>query len=369
MKGPFLLALALAGTPSGEVRQTMRGNLAAVVALQPALASPAAFADPKNAPAITSSLATLARTRHKFPRPAAQEPAAAVAELFAEAVSRAQTDFAAGRAESARLRTRSATGLCLSCHSRQLSPADFAAAGKAADGVGLSPLERASFLAATRQFDAALAEWGDALSAPRRTDADAFEQTQALRGALSVAVRAKDDPATTVALLEARCASPELPAWGRKVCERQLADAKAWAAEGFTAARASAGALFERGQQLVQASAAEETLFPREEERVKVLRATAYFSLALEREPKAKWRGEALYLLGLATAATLDPTLWELDGIYLEACVRENPHTPLARRCAERFAERTVFDYSGSGGTRLPPDVAERLEGLRGLAR
>lgn len=365
----LVTAAWLAATPSGEVRGTMRGNLAAVVALQPLLASPQAFAEAKNAPTINSSLAALARTRHKFPRPSAQEPAAALAELFAEEVSRAQTDFAAGRPERARLRVRTATGLCMSCHARQLSPKDFTAGGPAAAGEGLSPLERASFLAATRQFDAALEVWSGALEGEGKSDADAFDRTQALRGALAVAVRAKDDPKVAVALLEARCARGGLFAYAKKVCEAQLADAKAWAKEGFVAATASAAALFERGRALVAASGAEETLYPREETRVEMLRATAYFSLALEREPRAKWRGDALHLLGVATSPTLDVSLWELDGLYLEACVRENPHTPLAKACVERFAERTVFDYSGSGGTRLPPDVAARLEGLRALAR
>jgi hypothetical protein len=363
----LMLSVVLAASP--ELKATMKGNLSAVVALQPLLASPSAFRDPANAPTITSSLATLARMKHQFLRPATQEPAAAIAELFAESVRRAQTDFASGQADPARMRLRGLTGLCLSCHSRQISAADFAAAGRAAEGASLQPLERAGFLAATRQFDAALALWGDALSVPRQTDADAFEQLQALRAALSVAIRAKDDASTTVSLLRGQCERGDQPTWRRRACERQLADARAWEAEHFSAATATPAQLYERACALIEASGAAEGLLARDEERVKLQRATAYLSLGLERDPKAKWRGEALYRLGVATGATLDPELWELDSLYLEACVRENPHSALGQRCIERLSERTLLDYTGSGGTRLPPEVAEHLEQLRQLAK
>ncbi len=361
--------VAAAPAPADDVKGTMRGNLAALVALQPLLASPQAFADPVNASVVNGSVAVLARTRHRFQKPQTQEPAAALSQLFGEAVTWAQSDLSAGRTEAARLRLRGATGLCLSCHARQLSPADFNRAGRAADGAGLPPMERADFLAATRQFDAALALWGDALSRPAKTDAEVFEQLHAFRSALSVAVRAKDDPQAAIALLETRCASRALSASSRRTCVKELNDAKAWAAERFVAATATADALYDRASELTDFADVESTLYPREEDRVKLLRTTAYLSLALERDPKASWRGKALFELGLATGATLDPDLWALDGIYLEACVRENPHTDLARRCVERLAGRTLFDYSGSGGTRLPDDVARRLETLRALAK
>ena len=151
------------------------------------LASPAAFRDLRNTDAIASSLATLAQVRHQFPQGQTAPPAASIALLFNEACSAPAADFSQGRTDSARLRVQGLTALCLGCHARQVAPSDFAQAGRAAEGMGLSPLERAQFFAATRQFDVALALWGDALSAAGKTDAYAFEQWQALRSAMSVA--------------------------------------------------------------------------------------------------------------------------------------------------------------------------------------
>lgn len=363
-----VLLIACLAAEGDDVKTTMRGNLAAAVALQPLIASPRAFADPANAATVSNSLKMLARTRHQFHRPDAQEPAAAMAELFAEAVGRAQADVDAGRVDAARLRLRGLTGLCLSCHSRQLAtPA--AAVEKPGEASELDSLERAQFLAATRQFDAALAIWEEALTAPCKTDEDAFVQAQALRAAMSVSVRAKDDPAATVAMLKKQAARTDLAPYLRPVYASLLADAKAWQAEKLTASKASPDVLYQRAGELIQASGAFESLFPRDAHRVKLLRATAYLSLALERQPNAKWRGEALYRLGVAMGAMLDPDLWELDALYLEACVRENAHSTLALRCIDRLSERTWFGYTGSGGTRLPPDVAAQLERLRSLAK
>jgi hypothetical protein len=90
---------------------------------------------------------------------------------------------------------------------------------------------------------------------------------------------------------------------------------------------------------------------------------------ALAAGPTASFRGEALYLLGVASAATHDPLLWELDTLYLEGCILENAHTALARKCADRRDDRAWFIWSGSGGTDIPPDVSQRLGELRALAQ
>lgn len=55
--------------------------------------------------------------------------------------------------------------------------------------------------------------------------------------------------------------------------------------------------------------------------------------------------------------------------LMLWADLLRDPHTALALRCVDRLADRTLFLYSGSGGTRVPPELVERLTELRALAR
>lgn len=373
--GPLVLAfaatLAVRAAPdagTAEVKADMRANFAALVALQPVLVSPTAFRDPKNQPMIAASVSILARVQHRPPRP--DEPLTnAVAHIFADAVRRAQGDLSGGHLEDARLRLRGLTGLCLGCHARKPADRDLTDLGKAGEALKLPPVERAEFFAATRQFDAALMLWADLLRNPPEALADAFLQAQAARSAVLISVRVKDDPATTLALLDMVKARPQLPPLLRRSVEAWREDAQAWKAEGFVAAKKSPQALFDRARALVQSSGAERSLMPGDERLVQLLRASGYLDEALAREPRAKFRGEALYLLAIATAAVLDADLWDLDQLFLEACVRESPHTALALRCVDRLADRTLFLYSGSGGTRVPPELVERLTELRALAR
>jgi hypothetical protein len=377
MTASFLGALAcaaLAASSEGdnasaaEVKATMRGNFAALVALQPLLISPTAFADPANAAVLEQSLNLLGRVQHRPPR--AEEPMPnAIAGLFGEALDRARAELAAGHREQARLRLRGLTGLCMGCHARKPVAADLNDLGRAGEALRLPPLERAEFFAATRQFDAALMLWADVLRDPPKAAADAFIQAQVARRALLVSVRVKDDPVATLELLKMVKQRPELPRLMRTSLEAWLKDAEAWKGEGFVSAKKTPEQLMARAQKLIAATGAERSLLMGDERLVPLLRASGYLDEALARAPNAASRGEALYLLGVATAALFDADLWDLDQLFLEACVRENPHTPLAVKCVDRFADRMLLLYSGSGGTRVPPDQIERLVQLRALAR
>ena len=190
-----------------------------------------------------------------------------------------------------------------------------------------------------------------------------------MRQYVAVLVRVKDDRKATVAAITLQLARKDLPVFSRRVFEQWLRDAKQWQADDFAAAAATPAALLSRAGALVESSGAARSAMSDESGFIATLRATAYLHAALEKEPQAIWRGEALYLLGVATAATLDPLLWDLDSLYLEACIREKPHSAIARQCADRMYDRAWFGWTGSGGTRIPPDVAQRLGELRLLAQ
>lgn len=363
-----MLAAAPDGGTSPELKGVMRGNFAALVALQPILASPRAFADPANAGTLQSNLALLSRVKHV--RPAKDQPLPnAVAGIFGEAVDRARGELAAGQREQARLRLKGLTSLCFGCHARKPAERDTLDLGRGGDAMALPPAERAQFFAATRQFDAALLLYADMLRAPPPGLADPYTQVLFARNAVLISVRVKDDPGFTLEVLRMALARRDLPALVRRSLERWATDAEAWKAERFTAGEQAPQALVDRARQLIAASGAEREVWPDDEALVPLLRASGYLDEALARQPSGPFRGEALYLLAIATAEILDADLFDLDQLFLEACVRENPHSALARKCSERLADRTVFLYSGSGGTRIPPEVVQRLEQLKALAR
>lgn len=341
--------------------------MSAVVRLQPYLASPAAFRDPQNAAQITADIDALAGLRHFFHDIEGRPNE--LATIYARQAALAKREFLEGEPETARIRLRNVSGLCIDCHVTGPRMPEFAEAAKLVDELDLSPLERPLFLVMTRQPDRALAEWRVALVAPPKNDVEAFDQAEGLRAALSVAVRVKDDPGIAIALLEAQRGRPSLTPTLERQHQLWLAQAKQWRDEKVVAAALAPKALVARAKALIDASGAAATPVPMVERLIDLQRATKYLGDALAREPRGPWRGEALYLLGVASASTNDPLLWQLESLYLEACVRENRHSPLAATCARRLASRTYYAYSVRGVEFMPPEVAGTVRELTALAR
>lgn len=374
MSALLLIALLQATPDAGAERlQTvavMHSAMHAMVSLQPYVASPEVFRDPANKEAIATSLLLLTKVKHRFAAPGRQDPATeALAGLFGGHVERARGEFTSGDTEAARAHLRSISALCFACHTRDAVPKDFDDAGKRVEALSLPPLRKAEFFATTRQFDRAAAAWNVGLAVAPKLEADWFEQASALRQYVAVLVRVKDDRQATLAMLTRQAARKDLPLFFHRTLEQWRLEAREWSDDPFVAGTATAAALFAKAKAMVEASGLAKRALSDEGRFVSMLRATGYLHAALEKEPRAIWRGEALYLLGVATAATLDPLLWELDSLYLEACVREKPHSAIARHCVERMYDRAWFAWSGSGGTNIPTDVAQLLGELRQLAK
>jgi tetratricopeptide (TPR) repeat protein len=349
----FVLALVStapdAGVPTKSVMQGAFDSLSTLVWLTSGTPTPA------QRDSISGELGALEALPHAFPpAPGAQEPGiAAIASLFQRYAASTRQALNAGDVEAVGHRVRTMASLCFACHSREVAPRDFADAEKRFQSLSLSRLEQARVLAATRQFDQALAAYAQVLDmAPTGLDF-----ARALEDSLTILIRVKDDAPATRALLEKVLKRPGLPPVTRTALTTWLADVRAWEKERFVAARASSDALLKRAEALAK-----------QDGDVAILRAAAYASHALSMSPKHPRRGEALWVLGVSAGRVQSPLLWDLDLLYLEACIREFPRTPLARRCADRLTERVVLGFTGSAGTNIPPDEQARLDELRGLA-
>lgn len=354
--------------PKQAVTGVMQANLALVVTLQPLIATQSVFRDDANAKQIRAALEGLAKINHGL----GSDPKAAnapIAALFNEELTAAKDEFASGHRDAARDRLKGITSMCLACHSRTLVEKDFADPGKLVDSLKLGPVERAEYYAATRQFDRAKETWEKVLAAPPASDSDAFDQARALRLAVVTLVRAKAEPAALVKLLEPQAARADYPNFVRASIKQWLADTKAWQAEKFDAAKQSPAKLVAKAKALLQATKLDSLPQPDEARLVSNMRAAAYAQEALELDPAGKERGQALFLLGLATSALADPELWQLDALYLEMCVRENPHSELARACVARLSERLYYGFNGSRGGPLPAGYVTRLGELKTLAK
>ncbi len=54
-----------------------------------------------------------------------------------------------------------------------------------------------------------------------------------------------------------------------------------------------------------------------------------------------------------------------LTGESYESCVRKAPRTKWAQLCFDKLSNSVALNYSGSGGTRIPRDIKNRMEELQ----
>lgn len=364
----MLLSATDAGAPVAKF--SMRDAYDSLVKLQTVASSPAALRDPKNAAAISADLAKLAALSHAFPDdPKGQEPAtAALSSMFSKYAAETVRRFDARETDVVAMRVRTMVGLCFTCHTRERAPVDFDDAQKRLDALGLTGLQRAQVLAATRQFDGALVEYTKLLEGTPAHERGLLEYSRALQDTMALLVRVKDDSAATLLLLDKLLARPDLPAFLKGNLAAWRKDVVAWKAEKFDAQKAKPEALFAKAQVLMTKANTGGGPFSVDERRdVTWLRASGYLNLALGKDPKLKTRGEALYLLGVCTGALRSPLWWDVDLLFFEACVRENPKTKVAKRCFQQLSDRVYLGFTGSAGTHIPEDELQRLTELRSL--
>jgi hypothetical protein len=364
-----LMATADAGT-STQTRVVMRGALEALFGLEALVAHPQALKDPSKAEDVLRRLDTLAQLNHAFPADVkAQEPAtAALSGLFAQYAKETRRRFAFGDRETVPSRVRTLTSLCSSCHSRERSVADFEDGDDRIGRLSLSPADKAQFLAATRQFDKALTAFGAIVAAPAKDERDVLTQTRAIKDVLTILVRVKDDPKATEVFLEGLAGRPDIAPFLKRAIAGWKRDVSAWKKEGFDTRAASAKDLFVKAKSLLQRANGQRSYLADESSDVLFLRASAALNLALNKQPNLPQRGEALFLLGLCAGALKSPLTWDVDLLFFEACIRENPKTAIAKQCFSQLSDRLYFGYTGSSGTHLPDEELERLGTLRALS-
>lgn len=363
------LATPDAGVPTAT-QAAMRGALEALFGLEPLVANPDRLRDPLQADDITRRLDALAGLKHAFPADAkAQEPAtAALSGLFSQYALETRRRFTFGDRETVPSRVRTLMSLCFTCHSRERAPADYQDMEKHLEAMKLSPFDKAQYLAATRQFDKAIEVYGGIIAQPAKDERSLLVQARAIKDLLTLLVRVKDDPKAADAFLEGLSKRDDVAPFLKRPVAAWRRDVLAWKKEGFDAQRAPAKDLFAKGKALVQKASGPRSYLPDETYDVAYLRASAYLNLALHKNPTLPQRGEALFLLGLCAGALKSPLLWDVDLLFFEACIRENPKSALARQCFTQLSDRLYFGYTGSSGTHLPEDELERLSTLRALA-
>ncbi len=87
----------------------------------------------------------------------------------------------------------------------------------------------------------------------------------------------------------------------------------------------------------------------------------------LNRKPPAEEIPKILYWLAVNDRVVGYNYFFSLADLYLRECVYNYPSHPYAARCLAEFQEYINFAYSGSGGTFIPPEMAQELRKMKSI--
>ena len=344
--GALLSTTVVTAVRAAEPAVPMKNAYQALLNLQVMAATPEKFGAAEHREWIETDLKTLAAARHAFGKGDRKiDPGlAATLAAFGDYVQEARDEFRKGSTEYTRQMVRGTGGFCLSCHARVPSPEDFQDASGRVETLKISTLKKAELFAASRQFDRALAAYRSILESKPQTAMDAVELGRALRHYVILLVRVKQDDELLASTLKKLSKRADLPEFLQSLASSLRDDAEFWRKDRVESRDLTASALLRHGRRLVERGEslrASSTLAGGE---ISFLRATGYLHEALAKGVADKERGETLYLLGSGYAALEDPSFAALDQAFFEACIRENPRTPFARKCFRKYLHGLVLD-------------------------
>jgi hypothetical protein len=352
-----------------ELAQTLR-------VLLPDLISDQRFNSPERRKEIDRNTQKLAELAHavgssgRMGKPMAPDGDVSIGilgSLFQEEARRAASEMKRGNRQYARSILKTMPSFCIACHTRSDRGPDLSSLKSDPPSSFTNRIDRAEFLAATRQFDRALSELQAVLSDPNSARDRQLEWERSARRALVIAVRVKKDPAKARDIVERVLASPATPEFLREDATEWKASIEDWQSELQRLPTSPDGLYSEARRLLAQARAKQK--FPMDHASdVTYLRASALTHDLLNASPSGEHVTDGLLMAGIAYEALSDLELWSLHEFYYEACVHRSPHSETARACYRRYEESVYAGYTGSAGVSIPADVAEHLRKLSELA-
>jgi len=352
----FLFLISLSTSLIAEdIREDMQDAYGAFERLQPYFTDSAAFEDSKNQAEISSLLGNLAESFHGMEgidsRFHDKPGFNATLELMQEAIKDAATRFNEGKKSYAFWRLRGLSNHCVSCHMAHHPELTFY---DEPDVSGLSAHEQGNFYLSTRQYPEASRAY---LKALQESDSPSVAMNS-LRQWLLVKTRTNADPEEALSTLNVILSTLELPAYKEQEVQGWIASLNRWIAEEKRQINIASA------ENLLNIAGIHDFEYGRTDT-VSVLRATAILHSILYNPSLTKAeRGRAFYLLGFSYSRLPMFFISEMPEIYLQLAIKEVPGSDQAKAAFNLYKDLVSLDFTGSGGTHIPEDVAQRLENL-----
>ncbi len=362
---PFAAVSAETGQPGLSWGERMQALSSALKELLMDSSSAERFESPVNRNRIQANLKALSQLAHEVEAgamasqaPDADPSLAFFSGFLNENASRAALAFQKGSFPYARHLVQGTISSCIGCHTRHGQGPQF---DLEIEKTGhLSPLERAELLTALRNFGPALKEYQKIVSDTDFASVHPQEWKKAVRQALVLSVRVKEDPGGAKKIVASALANSKAPALLKETLTAWERDLKKWKEEP----RADSSTLSDAEKLLGEADRSRN--YPADHSSdVLYLRATTVLHDYLERHPKDGDTARALLLTGTAYEALEGLGLWSLPELYYKSCIRMSPGTDVAKSCYQSYEKSVYQSYTGSAGTSLPSEIKSELKALR----
>lgn len=368
----FIGGFALTQSKS-SLSEVMRKHFATVIELQPLISDPKAFQDKKNEAKIQGLITKLEglsdHLKQKIEAKGSEETKG-IAVIFEDYVDDIAKGFKDGHKDYVRHQLRTVTHFCISCHTNMETDKSWMDASKQIESTDLNPLNKAEFFAASRQFDKALKEYDKVIkSESRQSDQDYRDLVTAIKGAFNLGVSVKKDPEIVAKTLSSISGKDKLPYFLKRNIEEWQKDLENWkTTKNELSLKPSYSELMEASKAMINQAHSHETVMASNGGQISWLRAANLVQQALDKAQTKEEKARVYKYLGVIYSSVEDPILWDLDSYYYQQCIYTFPHSDTAKECFNKVASKMYFGYSGSQGTDIPQDEANRIKKLRELA-
>ena len=308
----------------------------------------------ENSKLISNSLAELESVSHELDMKNRNVPL----DPFNRMISRglksdlktARQLFMKGEANLSRDLVRGLTGYCIGCHTSTSRGAwNFPGVDIAAIK-DLSPIDKATYLAAVRQYDESIIYFENALidlGKVRQSPEISLNWELAVKRMLAIIVRVQDNPFLALELVSRIREEGSVPEGLRISSAQWRRSIKEWAEERSkpdkkrTPPLTLARALVSAGEKISGELGPDAGLIP-------YLRASRIVNELLRNKQTGADTGELLWLGGQIAEKTDTINFWTLDLGYYEACIRFQPKSILSKKCFDRLKLKLGSERVGS---------------------
>jgi hypothetical protein len=364
----FCLPL-LAAAAEKDPRPYMHVFAKEIAALQRYIFSEGGFTAPENSGKIEESLHKITEHAKSLQGKVFKEDPALKtnADLLAAHMSETERLFKSGNKPFARFMAQSSMQMCIACHTREKS-FDFAL--PEAELEGLSPLDKANFYFATRQFEKGKEIYVGAVGAYPGNGISAMQLRSSLLALAVYFAKVKEEPAQAAAYFEKIAARKDLPPYLQSEAKAWARDFKDWSAEKAPAkAKPTELVLIGRAKQIL---AADDFSLIGDSDRqfhIRRLRASSLLHQVLEAPgDRSPAKAQALLLLGQIYQRVSYNLFFRFGEMYLKTCIQEYKKTREAKNCYDALEQMLSEGYTGSLGTNVPEDEQVELFRLKRLA-